>query len=178
MTCDRLDDYLDGTMAADDQQAFRLHLAECSACREEMRFQETVDRLLRQATACETPPGLLKQLNGSIQTSARWRSAVIAALASAASLLLAIVFRQTSEPPGTAPNTEIVQQVPNAVPPFAVPEKPSVALVVMDSSSDLLAVPQESRHSNVTIYWLYPTIKPQASVGDMPEDATTPGSET
>jgi len=146
-----------------------LHLAECAACREEVRFQETVDGLLRQATACEAPHGLLSRLDRKMQASPRrMRLAAIGAVAIAASLMLMLAYRPSRRPP----DVQIGPSESDSMP------QQAVASIVVDPSCDLLAVPQESTQPNVTIFWLYPTMNTTAPAGTTPDGATTPRSES
>jgi hypothetical protein len=48
----------------------------------------------------------------------------------------------------------------------------------MDPSCELLAVPQPSASPNVTIFWLYPTVKTVVPASTTPAGEQTPGSET
>jgi hypothetical protein len=178
LNCDRLDDYLAGTLEAPEREAFRLHLADCTTCREQVRFQEGLDRLLRQATASDTPPGLLLRLEQKIEASSRRkRLAVVASVAIAASLLAALVLRRPDRPEVDPRSKNKVVRVPTNAP-VERAQKQDVALVLLDASSDLLAVPQESHQPNVTIFWLYPTIKTAAPASPAPDRTTTPRSES
>jgi hypothetical protein len=172
MNCERLDDYLAGELVADEQEAFRLHLADCAGCREEVRFQETVDGLLRQATACEAPHGLRRRLVRKMQASTRrLQFAAIGAAAIAASLMLIFAERPNRRP------RDVVQIGPlNS--PKSDSKRQAVASMILDPSCDLLAVPQVSRQPNVTIFWLYPTIKTTAPAGATPARDTTQRSQS
>jgi hypothetical protein len=178
LICDRLDDYLAGELDSQQTEAFRLHLADCAACREEVRFQESINRLLRQATACETPPGLLTRLEQKVEAaSRRKRLTAVASITIAASLLAAFVLRRTDRPEVDPRSENKVVRVPSTALVDAA-QKQDVGLVLMDGSTDLLVVPQESHQPNVTIFWLYPTIKTAAPASLTPEGARTPRSES
>ena len=64
--CDRLDDYLLGGLSEGERAAFEAHLSGCPACRDALRQQEHIDRLLVQGTGRlePVPASLIGRIEG------------------------------------------------------------------------------------------------------------------
>ncbi len=149
MTCreidDRLDDYVDGTLAEGEFQEVELHLASCETCREAER---KLRRLLAQASALpreKTPPrDLWPGIAERLEAQAVPRTWV--GLAAAAALVLALagvlfVRGERGKAPGSGPAP---------VPVAASVESPALAEAEDDyarASAALLAALHERRDS-------------------------------
>ena len=86
--------YAFGALAPDERERFEVHLAECAACRGEVRELREVTVLLADAAPAATPPAGLRDriLREARQTRPirRSRAQIIPWLAAAASLVLAL----------------------------------------------------------------------------------------
>jgi anti-sigma factor RsiW len=169
--CDRLDEYLLGGLSGGEAAGFEAHLAGCPACREELRQQQRIDRLLWQETGQlePVPSSLIDRIDQQWRRSqcrrvARWACGLSAAGLAASVVAVWLVMGTLGA--GNQRQT-IVQEHPQPtgdagqVPP-AGPESPravSVARVTLDDPSGAILVPLESGKPNISIVWVYPTVK-------------------
>ena len=170
--CDRLDDYLVGGLSEDETAGFEAHLAGCPACRAELRRQQQIDGLLAQATRRlePVPSSLIDRIEQQVRRSRRRRVVHwawgLSAAALAASVLAAWlatggfgtdnrtppVVRQTPQPNSGGEHVDPDRrQAPRAGP---------VASVAIGDPSDAILVPLDTEAPNVSIVWVYPTVKP------------------
>lgn len=136
MTCDRchdlVDDYVDGTLAADDLKAIEAHLAGCDMCRAMAADWSAIRRLARALEPHVPPPQVWTKLAASFEgersrsMASRWFAGGVGwrPLAVAATLIVLaggaswILLRQSSLTPSdsspriaTTTNPELVQSV-------------------------------------------------------------------
>jgi hypothetical protein len=128
-TAERMDDYLDGTLAQDEQHRLELHLAECADCREEER---TLRAIVAQAEALPrglTPPrDLWPEIRERLEPRARvplrgWGGRG-SQLAAAAAVLIAVAGSwflrgpAGTAAPGAGPTGQatLVAQAPQGLP--------------------------------------------------------------
>ena len=187
--CEHLDAYVAGWLPDDRTAAFEAHLNDCSACREEIRRQRRIDRLLREGTRQlePIPSSLIDRIQRQIGVIRR-RRAVRAACgtACAVALLLGVGLwlRTPGEPPRSSPLELAIEnppsptaddeqsdsrERPNSREPPAAEVQPSVEIAMVDSSTAIV-VPLITSNPNVSIVWLYPTVKPRSTepVGRIP----------
>ncbi len=170
--CDRLDDYLLGELPAEEAAGFEAHLAGCPACREELRQQRKVDRLLSEgAKRLEpVPSALIDRIEGQYRRSDRRRAARWAGGLSAAAVLLVglVVWLATGGFGSHDGRRPIVQDHPQPPaggkpvdpPGHEMPPAPPVATLTFADPSEAILVPLESKTPNVSIFWVYPTVRP------------------
>jgi len=153
MTCadvrERLDDYVDGELAAPELHEVELHLASCAACREEEReLRALLAHAAALPKAVAPPRDLWPEIASEIATGPRVlpfvpRRVLYAGLAAAAALVLAFVFRYQG-PRAQAPGGAIFPT------PLEVAASPESALREAEGDYDratnaLLATLQEHR---------------------------------
>ena len=94
MTCDRchalVDDYVDGTLSANDLKAIEAHLAECDACRAMAADFGAIRRSARELEPCVPPPHVWAKLATSFEAQGRRRAVGWRPLAMAATLVLLV----------------------------------------------------------------------------------------
>jgi len=164
--CDQLEAYLARGLGLDEAAAFAGHLPRCPACRHEVEEQTRIDRLLREAVGRldPLPAGLLAKVEGRIARHRRRRLAWAGGLCAAALVLLAIdswVARPNARPDGDSPT--IAQKDPDSTmkkSPGSLPLRRPRAEVVMAYPDAAIIVPFKSKSPNVTIVWIYPTVRP------------------
>ena len=155
--CENLDAFLDDELGVDAARHFEAHLRECAACREAIDEQRWIDSLLHSSAAVqlETAPDKILE---SVRTSiARRRRAMLAAcgLAAAAAVVIvaigwtSLLNRQAIGPTASPLATTTVPSHPGrtATPPRAT----------FVGGPDVIVVPVESPHPDVTIVRVYPT---------------------
>jgi hypothetical protein len=177
--CDDLDGYLAGWLSEDERARFEAHLSGCPECGLGLQQQRRVDRLLARASAEPIPPGLVDRIDGRIRSwrRRRLRQSVLG-LSTAAAALLAIGLwlaqPEQSVPPRPAAIAEKPaepepgpQQTNPPAPSASDPEPPS--RVSLANASDGIVVPVTTSHPNVSMVWIYPTVRP-AGVAGTPDD--------
>lgn len=155
--CDRLESYLSGDLAPADAAAFEIHLASCIACRETVDHQHWIDALLQSPIRehVESPSrGLVQAVARSLARQQRRRRLMAGGLAAAAMLLVAVGWSlslsrqarrlEVNHIQGAALNTDVV----------AGAQLPVATFV---GGEDVIVVPVESRHPNVTVVRCYRT---------------------
>ena len=180
--CQNLDDYLSACLSDDEAARFEAHLAHCPACREETADQRGIDRLLARGAAqrAPTPSSLVDRIEGQIRSLRRRRVIRTAlALSAAAAVVLAVGVWLIPQNDGTpaGPTThagassiaeERIKREPDshadrheAAPPaqLASDGKPRVRVSLADPAEAIL-VPVETSNPNVSIVWIYPTVRP------------------
>ena len=169
--CDRLDDYLLDGLPEDEAAGFEAHLADCPACREELQQQRRIDRLLAAATGQlgPVPASLIDRIEEQYGRShrrrvARWAWGLSAAAVAASALAVWLVmgaFGTGNQPQPmvqehSAPAGDAEQAAPARV---ETPRPVSVARVTFADPSEAILVPLESGKPNISIVWVYPTVK-------------------
>jgi anti-sigma factor RsiW len=169
--CNRLDDYLLGGLPDDEAAGFEAHLADCPACREELQQQRRIHRLLTAgARQLEpVPASLIGRIEAQYHRShrrrvARWAWGLSAAALAASVLAVWLVMGAFGT--GNQPQP-IVQEHPapagdaeQAAPPSRQSPRPAaVARVTMDDPSAAILVPLRTEKPNISIVWVYPTVK-------------------
>jgi len=176
--CDRLDDYLAGWLSADEAASFEAHLADCPACRAEVAHGQRIDRLLAQGSGHlePVPPSLVDRIEGRIRSLRRRRTVRWALGASAAAaVVLAVGVWHIPQDEGAAlgperpPGRGSVAETPvesepgghEVAPPAQPPSdnEPRVRVSLADPSEAIL-VRKETSNPNVSIVWIYPTVRP------------------
>jgi anti-sigma factor RsiW len=168
-SCDQLDDYLCGWLAPDEAVAYEAHLADCAACREECARQRQIDQLLAEATVATAPvpAALSSRVAGRIRAARRrralgWAGAVAAAtivVIAAGLLATKSVVVPPQEERQTAQGSSAGNDVLSPIASLTSPEPPAGgAHVTMIDPSAAIVMPMESRHPNITIVRVFPTI--------------------
>ena len=175
--CDDLDGYLAGWLSEDERAQFEAHLAHCPACRLGLRQQQEIDRLLAGAAACAepVPPGLVGRIEGRLRS---WRRRRVGRWALGLSIAVAVVLavglwpatRDQGVPPEPArivekpAESEAGPQQANPPAQLASDPKPAVRVSLADAS-DGIVVPRATSNPNVSIVWIYPTVRPAPRAG-------------
>ncbi len=166
--CDQLDDYLCGWLSPDEAAAYEAHLVDCGSCREECASQRRIDRLLAEAGAATAPvpAGLRSRVDGRVRAARRRRMLGWAGAVTAAGLAIAFgiwttkntVFLPREGRDTTQHASSEDHHIPSVAPPAgAVPPAVAVQVTMIDPSS-AIAMPVESRHPDVTLIRIFPTI--------------------
>ena len=166
---------LDGDLSPGRRTALADHLARCDACREVHRqFSMMRVGLTRLAAATDEPEGGAG--GGRIELPARrgvpWRTG----LAVAATIALCVtVWRAVDWEPSarlqptmiaeTGPQPSVSEPAPEVVDPRSQVE------VTFDPNADLLTMPIETGNPNVTIIWVYPTIRTARATEDSTKES-------
>lgn len=170
--CERLDDYLLGGLSENESARFEAHLAGCAACRDELQRQRQIDRLLAQGTGQlePVPSSLIDRIEEQYCRSRRRRVVRLACcLSAAALLLLALTVRLATGILGSGADSQpIVQEHPGPAvgakqvdpPRHERPPAGPVATVTFADPSEAILVPLETKSPNISIVWVYPTVKP------------------
>ena len=168
--CDDLDGYLSGWLSEDERARFDAHLADCPECGLGLQ-QERIARLLTRAAWAEpAPPGLLDRIDGRIRASRqrrlrRWALALSTAAAAVLAVGLWLAVPHQSVPPHSPPIVEKPAE-PEPPPPQAAPPAPLAsdpeppARVSLADASDGIVVPVSTSNPNVSMVWIYPTVRP------------------
>jgi len=180
--CDHLDDYLAGVLSAAEAARFEAHLAECPACREEVADGQRIDRLLARASDHlePVPARLVDRIEGRIGSLRRRRLVrVVLGLSAAAAALLAVGIslmpRDEVTPPRPATHRDVpfiaeetIKRKPDshadvheAPPPAQLPSNNARRVrVSLADPAEAILVPIETSNPNVSIVWIYPTLRP------------------
>jgi anti-sigma factor RsiW len=169
--CDLLDDYLLAGLPDDEAARFEAHLAGCPTCREEVREQRRIDRLLVEGVEqpAAVPASLLGRIEEEFRRSHRrrvvrwtWGLSAAAVAASLLAVLLAMGAFGTGNQPQpiaqehSAPAGGVEQREPRD----RYPLRPdAVARVTLDDPSAAILVPLQTEKPNISIVWVYPTVK-------------------
>jgi hypothetical protein len=161
--CGDLDDYLDGDIEHERREPFEAHLARCAACREAIEFASGFNTLLRQATNRAVPAELRPAIERQIHKQATTRRRVAAVVLSAAASIALFVTPWRHERPAirqTAPDAPAVAKVDEPATKATGTELPPLApQVSVETGEELLAVRKPTKHPNVSVFWLYPTVR-------------------
>ena len=170
--CEHIEDYLGRWLGEAERERFEAHLAGCPDCRRERERQRRIDLLLAQGARHPepVPASLVDRIERQVRSSARRRRMQWAGgLAAAAMVLLAVGISIATRPPGNRPELRPIVQQPGQpavekAPVDPVPEKtrenrPEVR-VVLSNPSDAILVRSETVSPNVSMVWVYPTVKP------------------
>ncbi|OHB73173.1 MAG: hypothetical protein A2V70_09120 [Planctomycetes bacterium RBG_13_63_9] len=173
--CDHLDQYLGGWLSDEQAAQFEIHLRDCPGCRQEAQQQRRIDRLLdRGARLLELAPALLiDRIERRLQQTVR-RRAVRWAWGLAAAVLLILAtgvgvamrhFGTRAEPPAIAQQPDPIAAEPDSERPD--PRTPVAVCdveVTLDDPSEAILVPLPTQSPNVSIVWIYPTVKPDRTL--------------
>ena len=175
--CDDLDGYLADWLSEDERARFEAHLADCPACGWGLQQQRRIDGLLARAAAQAepVPPALVDRIEGQIRSlrrrrAVRWAFGLSAAAASLLVVGLWIAAQEGSLPPQPAPIVQNLveeqtgQQEVTPPAPLAFDAEPRVRVSLADASDGIL-VPMETSNRNVSIVWIYPTVRPAQRAG-------------
>jgi hypothetical protein len=159
--CENLDAFLTDDLSPGEMSRFTAHLHECESCRDAIDQQRWIDGLLRSPLAAEpeSPPATILTRVAS-RAARRRRQTQFAAcgLAAAAALAVAIGWTVKLNRQASGPTAVVVNDVAEIhAPKPSITEPPRATFV---GGSDVLVVPVESRHPNVTIVRIYPTYQP------------------
>jgi anti-sigma factor (TIGR02949 family) len=187
--CDKLDDYLDGTLSDEHRQRFRRHLDGCTACREAVEASRKIERLLQQATLVDPPVQLRYKIKRQWHDRARRRRLVVGVSLTAAAAAIGIYFSLSWQPANAPP---LIDTPPTASAPIesrATAESaaskitstelpsPSSTAATITTGDDVLAVRQPTRHANVSLFLLFPTVRTAANANNrdqQPLDSSVP----
>jgi Putative zinc-finger len=172
--CQNLDAYLDGELTPGEGARFAAHLTDCPACREAVDEQQWIDGLLRAPAIAQretSPPALVESFRRAIARRLRYsRLAAGGAVAAAAVLLVAVgwAVKLHLDSDGLS-GREVVSLSGAALDVDEPSPAPSLTGRGNDSGAtfvggpDLIVVPVESHHPEVTIVRVYPTFQPDIS---------------
>jgi anti-sigma factor RsiW len=154
--CDNLDAFLSEELGADAAARFEAHLSACDACRDAIDEQRWIDGLLRTSGKLQTegvPDTVIQSFRTSIIRRRRRAKLVACSVAAAAAIIIAagwtaMTNRQASGPAGSEVATADVPIHIDSIHP---------ARATFVGGADMIVVPVESRHSDVTIVRVYPT---------------------
>jgi len=157
--CDNLDAYLAAELPASEAARFAEHLHSCDECREAVDQQHWIDGLLRDGGSedSELPPDdVLVKLRASIDQYRPRRKQFAYALTAAAVLMVAVGWvalrRQAAEVASDARNQPAIATGLRGV----KAEAPRATFV---SDANSIAVPVKSRHADVTVIRVFPTLQ-------------------
>ena len=162
--CENLDLALALWLTEEEQARFDAHLAHCESCQTAMAHQRQIDQLLRRAVDQlePAPPELLARIERDLEPVAPsprkthlWRAgwAVAATVViSVSGWFLSGHFSGQADFRPVAKNGAAPQ---NEVQPIFRPQ----AKVIWHDPEEVILVPIETDVPNVTIVWVYPTIK-------------------
>jgi len=172
LECDRLDDYLLGGLSKEETAGFEAHLDGCPACRDELEQQERIDALLAQGSGQSepVPAALIDRIEEKYCRSDRRRAARWAwGLSAAAMVLVGLVAWLATGGFGTGNRHQPVAQdhpqpkaggKPVDWPGRDAPPARPLARVSFDDPSGTILVPLETKATNVSVFWIYPTVGP------------------
>jgi hypothetical protein len=172
--CDNLDAHLDGDLRAREAAQFANHLSRCADCRDAVDEQRWVDDLLRSdaVMATESPPDGLRLAVRTLLAQRRRQNRLVACgLAAAAALLAALGWIQLHRPAGGTVELAANQFGGSPLNNLPSNDPPKATFV---SGANSIAVPVASKHTNVTVVRVYPTIQPAAkppTITNDPPDA-------
>ena len=149
--CGQLDDFLDGSLAAEERAAFGHHLEECGACRRALQERERVQQLLRRAVAAlETvPEGMAARVRSRIQQNSRRRWVRRALSIAAAVVLVGVILWWFFHP---LPPQIAEKKLPTP----STPPAPATQAYV-EFRTPGITVPVRTKSPHVTIVWVYPS---------------------
>lgn len=171
--CENLDAYLADDLLVDAAAAFEEHLECCDECRDAVAEQGWIEALLRSPERLEVeaaPRHLVEttklQVAGGARQRRRWAAGAFAAAASVVIALGWIAIQPRSsdnDADDRAATPTASKPAPEAVPPTST--------FIADANA--IAIPMVSKHPNITIVRVYPTLRPLVSDGSAssePED--------
>jgi hypothetical protein len=158
-----------GWLPPDEAVDYQAHLADCTACREECALQRRIDRLLADGVVAiaPVPARLRNRVDGGIRAARRrrvlgWAGAAAAATAIAIALGIFATKKIAFSPREgrqTAQHSSAGNDIPPSVARATGTGPPAaVARVTMIDPSSAIVMPMESRHPNVTLVRVFPTI--------------------
>ena len=154
--CQLLDGYLGHWLSDAEERNFLNHLSTCSECQQIVQDQERLNRAFTRATEAlnPLPPGLVSRINlGLVQ--ARRRLVRRTALVAAALVLAALAgWALMDKKPAASSQAPMVDASPQPA-----PAPSSLVRVNFPPSARVIALPRESTHPNVTVFWVYPMIE-------------------
>jgi anti-sigma factor RsiW len=168
LDCENLDAFLAGDMPSDAAGRFASHLEDCAACRDTVDQQRWIDGLLNSPVRLqlEAPSKtLLARSRGRINKS-RHRLRLIAWGAAAAMVIVIVAVGWTALSSNRVAQHSMIVIEPAVDEPSANSSSISTRNSTEPSHStyvggrDVLVVPVETTHRNVTVVRIYPTFKP------------------
>jgi hypothetical protein len=183
--CENLDDFLADGLQAAAASDFIAHLDRCERCREAVDEQQWIDGLLRSplAVKLEAPPNWIWERVTTRLARRRQNVKFLACgLAAAAAVVIAVGWtvklNRQARVPVQANLAELMrehnrrQSSSETIVDKSAPLPPPRATFV--GGPDVLVVPIESRHPNVTVVRIYPTYEPEFAAQANAELPTTP----
>jgi anti-sigma factor RsiW len=174
ISCDSLDDFLAGELAADCRAEFEVHLVDCPACRAEVAVWESLCRTLKASTGrLEAPPAdLLSRVerapsltvHKAAKSGRSWRVAALIAVSLLAAALFSEVLRPALRPDAehARPKAIVAATIPKSVPnpvPNPVPKpvlKRAPTRPLIEIRGKVIGVSIDIGNPNVTVVWVYP----------------------
>jgi anti-sigma factor RsiW len=151
MSCDRVDEFLDGDLHLAVEISFRQHLEGCLHCRRLVAQFEQLGRKLNQAASQVdvVPVDLIPRIQARLIAKSRRR--VLAAtglcgLAAALAIVLGQLWRERVTCSALPPEPVLVEQTRPKAP---------VQIAFADQSK-VLVVPEETGSPDVTFVWVFP----------------------
>jgi hypothetical protein len=168
--CDNLDAFLADDLAAAEASHFTAHLTVCACCREALDQQRWIDGLLRSPLAAEIEApraAFVTRVESRVVRRPRSMRLIACGFATAAMVVVAagwtVMLSRQAVVPGNAKTASVVldshesqQSRTGNVDASTAPE-PRATFV---GGPEVLVVPIESRHSNVTVVRVYPVYEP------------------
>jgi hypothetical protein len=153
--CQLLVDYITHDLSGDDLARFEAHLSVCSQCQRAIREERRLDAMLLEASKRlhQSPEGLSERVERRLRV-AQHRRIATSVLALAASIVLMTLvgrFVIRTEPPMPTEQVKVQPEPP-------VPKAPLPAdqvRVTFPAGIGVLAVPEPSESSNVTVIRVY-----------------------
>ena len=159
--CDWLDEFLDGELPSQDEEAFRRHLDGCDRCRGEMETQRWLDETLMSVRDKPIPAQVIRKASDRVQLTERrtrrrrWGTIIGMVAASA---LVWIGWPSGSQEESF--ERKLVERVPTETVEEPIQQAmPSPIRVTV--APDLIAVPVDLPHRDFTILKVYPAVFPR-----------------
>ena len=173
---------IDGELTADAGEALATHVTGCPSCRDYQQQMTAIRSALQGlGAATETSDVTPAPVTFPRQQQRRWTIPLAAAAAIAICtggwlIMQALRTTETAAPPIVAAPKHAPQlaELPMPTPEPAQPARRQRAQVRFDPSQNVIAVPYETKHSNVTLIWVFSSIKTaQATERDATESIET-----
>jgi anti-sigma factor RsiW len=162
-SCSQLEDFVDGELGESDARAFEGHARSCPACRQAVREWRDLSGLLHHAYrsgSCELPRSLLARRRQELRL--RRLAACLAAVAAGLLVWAAATFlwqpqRESPERRGSVAQSQ--QNRTGGGMDVSAAQTVEQEVQVLCDSQQMIVRRLPSRNENVTVVWMYPTIR-------------------
>jgi anti-sigma factor RsiW len=167
--CEKLEAFLADDLPTDAARRFEAHLAACAACRDAVEQQRWIDGLLRSPLRHEleaAPVGVAESVREAIWRRRRLARFFVGGFAAAAAILVAAgwtMFSARQSDRSAFVVTEVVRE-PSPRPALEAKGNEPVPRAEFVGGPDVIVVPVETSHPNVTVVRVYPTYQPSYAV--------------